>query len=368
MKPCVAVALSGGVDSLVAAHLLKEQGLKVIGLHFITGFESNNLQPENQPHERPLRRISADFLKTDTEKKLKSISQQLDIPLIVLDLREEFERYVVSKFIETYRLGKTPNPCLLCNRSVKFGRLWEYAQKLGANKLATGHYARIKKGPGGQYHLFKAADRVKDQSYFLGFINRDQLSRSCFPLGEKSKPEVRYIAEKNGLVPLTKRESQDVCFIKNVSYGKFLSRYFSPRPGIVEDTSGKVIGQHKGLHLFTVGQRRGINCPAPEPYYVVKIDIKRNCLVVGFKHELNQQECRVEAINWIHHHPFDSMAVHTRVRYRHHAAASTVIPLDRHTALVRFDKPQEAVAPGQGAVFYLNDEVIGAGWIAGVTR
>lgn len=364
MKPCVAVALSGGVDSLVAAQLLKEQGLKVLGLHFITGFESTSLQPEKQTHEKPSKRFSAESLKTEAGKKLDSISQQLNIPLIVLDLREEFERYVVSKFIETYRLGKTPNPCLLCNPSIKFGRLWQYAQKMGATRLATGHYARIKKGPGGHYHLLRAADRIKDQSYFLGFINREQLSRSCFPLGDKSKPEVRYIAEKKGLVPLTQGESQDVCFIKNVSYGKFLSRYFSPRPGIIEDTSGKVVGEHKGLHLFTVGQRRGINCPASEPYYVVKIDIKKNCLVVGFKHELNQQECRVEAINWIHPEPFDSMAVHTRVRYRHHAAESTLIPLDRHTALVRFDKPQEAIAPGQGAVFYLNDEVIGAGWIA----
>ncbi|MFO8084568.1 MAG: tRNA 2-thiouridine(34) synthase MnmA [Desulfobacterales bacterium] len=359
MKPFIAVAISGGVDSLVAANLLKEQGIEVIGLHFITGFESFSST------EKPsLENTSTESLRTEAEKKLNPISKQLDIPVIVLDLQEEFKRCVVDNFIETYRSGKTPNPCLVCNPSIKFGTLLKYALKMGATQLATGHYAGIKKDPDGSVHLSMGVDRIKDQSYFLGFMNQYQLSRACFPLGGMTKSMVRKIAHKNALVPLTRTESQDVCFIKGFSYGEFLARYLTSEPGLIEDTSGKVIGEHKGLHLFTIGQRRGINCPASEPYYVVQIDIKKNCLIVGYKHELYCRECHVEAINWIKDIPSSSMTVRTRVRYRHDAAVSEIIPLNDHTARVCFEKPQKAVTPGQGAVFYLDDEVIGAGWIA----
>jgi tRNA-uridine 2-sulfurtransferase len=363
MKPSVAVALSGGVDSLVAAYLLKEQGFPVIGLHFVTGFESC-LKHEKFSCEKGMEFKQPETLKTDTEKKLEPISKQLDIPVYILDLQNEFQQCVVNSFIDTYRSGKTPNPCLVCNPHIKFGFLLEHARKLGAIKLATGHYAGIQKDREGNFHLLKGVDSGKDQSYFLAFMNQQQLGQAFFPLGKMTKLEVRHLAAQKKLMPLTEKESQDVCFIRDSSYGEFLARYFSPMPGPIEDTSGKVIGEHKGVHLFTIGQRRGINCPASEPYYVVKIDMKKNRLVVGFKNELFRQKCRVEAINWIHNAPQDPLVVHTRVRYRHRAAESKVIPLGSRTALVRFEMPQEAVTPGQGAVFYLNDEVIGAGWIA----
>ncbi len=363
MKPSVAVALSGGVDSLVAAYLLKEQGFQVIGLHFVTGFESV-LKRENYPYRKGAEMKPSEILITDSEKKLYPISEQLDIPVHVLDLQNEFQQCVVNNFIDTYRSGKTPNPCLVCNPCIKFGFLFENALKRGAIKLATGHYARIQKDSENKFHLLKGVDSVKDQSYFLAFMNQQQIGHACFPLGNMTKSEVRQLAAYKKLVPLTQKESQDVCFIRDLSYGEFLAGYFSPQPGPIEDTSGNVIGRHKGLHLFTIGQRRGINCPASEPYYVVEIDMSKNRRVVGVKNELFRKECRVEAINWIHEVPEAPLDVHTRVRYRHRAAASRVIPLDGQTAMVRFEMAQEAVTPGQGAVFYLNDEVIGAGWIA----
>jgi tRNA-uridine 2-sulfurtransferase len=363
MKPAVAVALSGGVDSLVAAYLLKEQGFQVIGLHFITGYESG-LKREKNLFEKGTSITPSEILRAETEKKIDILSDQLDIPVYIVNLQDEFQQYVVNRFIDTYRAGKTPNPCLVCNPYIKFGFLMEYALKLGAIKLATGHYARIQKDSENNFHLLKGVDSHKDQSYFLAFMNQVQLGQACFPLGNMTKSEVRQVAVQNNLVPLTQKESQDVCFIRDLSYGEFLARYFSPKPGSIEDTSGNVIGKHKGLHLFTIGQRRGINCPASEPYYVVEIDMNKNRLVVGFKNELFRKECRVEAINWIHHVPEVPLVVHTRVRYRHRAEASKVIPLDKQSAVVRFEIFQEAVTPGQGAVFYLNDEVIGAGWIA----
>jgi tRNA-specific 2-thiouridylase len=362
MKPCVAVALSGGVDSLVASYLLKEKGYQVIGLHFFTGFESSCKREKARYEKGPEIKLS-EILKTDIENKLYPISKQLDIPVYILDLEYEFQKCVVNSFIDTYRAGKTPNPCLVCNPYIKFGFLMEHARKLGAIKLATGHYARIQKSPENIFHLLKGVDSAKDQSYFLAFMNQQQLGQACFPLGNMTKSEVRHLAGQKNLVPLTQKESQDVCFIRDSSYGEFLARYFSLSPGPIEDTSGNVIGEHKGLHLFTIGQRRGINCPASEPYYVVEIDMKKNRLVVGFKRELFRMECRVETINWIHGTPAVPIAVNTRVRYRHRAAPSQVIPLDKQTALVQFEMPQEAVTPGQGAVFYRNDEVIGAGWI-----
>jgi tRNA-uridine 2-sulfurtransferase len=363
MMPCIAVALSGGVDSLVAAYLLKEQGVRVIGLHFITGFESS-LKPEKYPDEKDTQIKPSEILKSEIETRLYPISKQLDIPIHLVDLQNEFQKCVVNSFVDTYRSGKTPNPCLICNPYIKFGVLLEHARELGAEKLATGHYAGIQKDREGNFHLVKGVDSAKDQSYFLAFMNQQQLGQACFPLENITKSEVRQLAAQKNLMPLTEKESQDVCFIKDSSYGEFLGRYFSPSPGPIEDTTGNVIGRHKGLHLFTIGQRRGINCPASEPYYVVRIDMSRNCLVVGFKNKLYRKECRVESINWMHDVPEAPLTVHTRVRYRHKAAESRVIPLDRRTALVRFEMPQEAVTPGQGAVFYLNDEVIGAGWIS----
>jgi tRNA-specific 2-thiouridylase len=338
MNPLIAIALSGGVDSLVAAYLLKEQGHPLVGIHFLTGYDH-----------------------ADTAQ-IRLISAQLGIDLEIADIRKEFDEKVVAYFTETYRECRTPNPCLICNPMIKFKVIADIAKKLGAAHLATGHYARIIRTE--KCHLHKGLDSLKDQSYFLAFLSQEQLSYACFPLGNMTKQTVKKIAEEKGLMPIHKTESQDICFIRGKSYGEFLEdRGFMPEPGIIVNTEGKMIGKHPGLHRFTIGQRRGINCPASEPYYVVKIDRADNRLMVGFKKDLLSSECRVANIHWIHQPPEFPKEVETRVRYRHHAAPSVILPLDETHVIVRFHVPQEAVTPGQGAVFYCGDEVIGGGFI-----
>jgi tRNA-specific 2-thiouridylase len=277
----------------------------------------------------------------------------------------EFKKNIVDYFIQTYQAGQTPNPCMVCNPLIKFGTVFDFARKLGASILATGHYAVLKKDHKNTYHLLKGIDPKKDQSYFLARLTQEHLAGACFPLGLMKKSDVRQLASQKGLKPVKTTESQDVCFIKGKNYGDFLARQpgFEPKPGMIKDVNGNVLGEHKGLHLFTIGQRRGINCPASEPYYVIQMDTRQNILTVGFKKDLYTSQCKVEKINWIQESKGRPMHVHTRVRYRHTAAASELIPVDGNTATVRFEKPQEAVTPGQCAVFYKGDEVLGGGWI-----
>ncbi|OQY58516.1 MAG: tRNA 2-thiouridine(34) synthase MnmA [Desulfobacteraceae bacterium 4572_88] len=343
MNPDIAIAVSGGIDSLVAAQLLKEQGHEVIGIHFLTGYET------------PL----------SAQNPVEKIGEQIGIRVETVDCGAAFQSKVVDYFTQTYLSGQTPNPCLVCNPSIKFGTLLSFARELGASSLATGHYARIRKDRAGHFHLLRGLDQKKDQSYFLSFLSQKQLAAACFPLGEMSKPEVIQLAARKNLIPVEKGESQDVCFIRGRTYGEFLAEHQGvvPKPGAIEDVSGNVIGQHKGLHLFTIGQRRGINCPASEPYYVVQTDMKKNRLVVGFKKELFSSECQVTGINWIHEPPASPVRVLARLRYRHQAAPAILSPTDPRTAIVRFETPQTAITPGQGAVFYQKDEVLGGGWI-----
>jgi tRNA-specific 2-thiouridylase len=351
MKPLTAVAISGGVDSLMTAYLLKEQGQHVIGIHFITGFEAASAFTRDPA--------------ADKKHKVLKIGEQLGIPVDIVDIRDEFQEKIVDYFCRTYQSGQTPNPCMHCNPTIKFGTILAHAKNIGAQKLATGHYARIKRDPNGHYHLFKGRDPKKDQSYFLARLSRQQLANAWFPLGEMQKSEIKQMATQKGLYPVTQKESQDVCFIKNEAYAEFIAKQtgFDPQPGLIENVNGQVIGEHRGLHLFTIGQRRGINCPAAEPYYVVRLDGERNRLIVGSKNDLLSTECRVTGINWIGGEPSAPMEIHTRVRYRSQEVAATVIPGDRNTALVRFKEPQASITPGQGAVFYRSDEVLGGGWI-----
>ena len=336
---------------MMTAYLLKEQGQHVIGIHFVTGFENPS--------------ISAGHAASDKTDGILQIGSQLGIPVEIVDVRDEFKAEIVDYFTRTYQRGQTPNPCMQCNPVIKFGTILDYAFKLGAGKLATGHYARIRTDPAGRVHLLKGLDPKKDQSYFLARLNRLQLAGARFPLGESIKADIKKMAARKGLHPVTRRESQDVCFIKNDAYGEFLSRQTGLRfePGLIENMTGKVIGNHRGLHLFTVGQRRGINCPAAQPYYVVKLDTERNRLIVGSKKDLLTTECKITDINWIGETPGSPVEVFTRVRYRSQEVASTVIPQDERTAIVRFKAPQAAVTPGQGAVFYNGEEILGGGWI-----
>lgn len=335
-----AIALSGGIDSLVAASLLIEKGHNLIGIHFATGFET----------------VSAH----DVEQSGKQIGIRTEI----LDCAKQFRAKVVDNFLRTYRIGQTPNPCLICNAAVKFGIVRSFALKLGADRFATGHYARVRQNPDRRYSLLKGADLHKDQSYFLAFLDQEQLQSACFPLGNLTKAGVRTIAEEKGIFPAIRRESQDICFIRE-SYRDFLQNEggFSPSPGPITDTQGRLIGEHQGLHFFTVGQRRGISCPASEPYYVVRLDTENNRLVVGFRNELLCPEFRVRDINWISPPPSSPLSVHVRVRYRHNAVPATVFPESGRRARVCFEKPHPAVTPGQGAVFYRDEEVLGGGWI-----
>lgn len=346
MSPTIAVAVSGGVDSLVAAHLLKQTERKVMAVHFRTGFEA-----EPDEHDRA---------------RIQSIGGQLDLPVHVLDLSAEFRREVVDYFAATYLAGQTPNPCVVCNPAIKFGVLLRRAEALGAVSLATGHYAGVQRDPSGRFRLFKGSDARKDQSYFLARLTQAQLARARFPLAALTKDAVREIAAAEGLSPVHSAESQDVCFIRAGDYPQFIAKLTGRAggDGLIETADGRIVGRHAGLHAFTVGQRRGINCPAAEPYYVVRLDRERNRLVVGHRSEILAAQCRVVQINWIAPPPVAAVPVRARVRYRTPETPATVVPIDAESAWLRFDAPQPAVTPGQAAVFYDGSEVLGGGFIS----
>jgi tRNA-specific 2-thiouridylase len=361
MGRTIAVALSGGIDSLVTAAMLKEKGNDLFGLHFLNGYEAQSGSARGPISGR------ADIASAGEQARARLIrmTAPLQIPIHVVDLRSEFQRRVVDYFVHTYQSGKTPNPCLICNPEIKYGYLLEKAKALGADRLATGHYARIFSDTSGRMQLFRGKDPEKEQSYFLARLSQEQLASAVMPLGGYTKDQTRHIAREKGLVPAASRESQDICFIPGGGYGQFLQDQsgFSSRTGPIEDTQGHRIGQHNGLHQFTIGQRRGIGCPASEPYYVVRLDTERNCLIVGFQHHLQTPSCRVSHINWIARQPCAPCDIAVRIRYRHQAVEARLKPLDNRCAEVLFKTPQPAVSPGQGAVFYHGDQVLGGGWI-----
>ncbi len=363
MKKKTAIAISGGVDSLVAAYLLKEKGHDVFGIHFITGYESmpgTSAVTSPDSHENSISEITGHAI-----GKISKIARELDIKIEVLDCSKDFKTKVVDYFSQTYLAGKTPNPCLVCNPSIKFGTVLGYARKMGASLLATGHYAANIIDNKGMYHLIKGVDTEKDQSYFLAFLNQEQLSRAIFPLSELTKKEVIKLAEKKGLNPLINKESQDICFVKDKNYVEFLKREtaFKSRSGVIVNRNGEILGSHRGIYNFTIGQRRGINCPAAEPYYILGIDAGKNTVVAGSKKELLTSKCHLININWVAEKYLSPVKVHTRIRYRSQEFSSTLFPGADNTGTIRFDTPQSAVTPGQGAVFYLENEILGGGFI-----
>jgi len=355
MQKTVAVALSGGLDSAVAAVLLKKAKHRVVALHFRTGYES---APGGTDSSTPLSHL---------DSWAERVSKKIEIPLQVFDCSEVFEREVVRYFVHAYQSGKTPNPCVVCNQRIKFGFMLERAKAQGASILATGHYARMRRKVSGRFCLLKGADRAKDQSYFLSFLTQEQLSRAMFPLGTFTKKQVREMARVFELASCGASESQELCFVRGRSYKNFLSRCaeLPNRPGPIVNRRGDILERHQGLHAYTIGQRRGIGIPGPTPYYVIRLDQEQNQLVVGSKSELAATECLVTHINWIDTEPPDkSTSVQTRIRYRHQEAESLLTLLDHHTATVRFFQPQYAITPGQAAVFYQGERVLGGGWIA----
>jgi len=292
------------------------------------------------------------------------MAEDNDIAFEHFDCGKIFKAKVIDYFIKSYKKGLTPNPCLVCNPAVKFGALLEFVRKKGAARLATGHYARIHMDEKGWAHLLKGLDFKKDQSYFLAFLTGEKLARAIFPLGEMTKQDVRKYAREKGLKPAEKKESQDICFIKD-NYGRFLADHGNLflKPGPIVDIRGRKIGKHKGLHLFTIGQRKGINCPAKEPYYVIKLDMAKNTLVVGRENDLMKKDCLVKNINRIRPWPPGPLNIKVRIRYRHKEVSALFKPLENNRGRIFFKESQAAITPGQGAVFYKGEEILGAGWI-----
>lgn len=356
MKQKIAVAISGGIDSLTTAFLLKQDGHDVMGIHFVTGFETDpiDLPDLTAPLPNDL----------SSQNKIKTIEEQLGIPITILDCRKEFQEKVVHYFNSAYVMGQTPNPCLVCNPQIKFGVLLDYAKSAGAGRLATGHYVKKQLDTDGISHLFKGDDPQKDQSYFLAFLSQTQLADACFPLGSMHKSIVKKIAFENGLRPVKDKESQDICFIHGKSYIDFLhEQNVFLKPGIITDKQGKILGEHKGLHHFTIGQRRGINCPSSAPYYVIQIDAENNRIIVGERQELYSSGCIVKDINWIVKPSSFPLRCSVKIRYQHEPAPATIETDDGKQLNIHFQTPQLSVTPGQGAVFYQENEVIGGGWI-----
>jgi tRNA-specific 2-thiouridylase len=340
----VGVAMSGGVDSSVTATLLKNMG------HNVHGYFMALAQPE---------------LELQIER-VKKVAKHLGIPLTVIDLADEFQETILDYFTSSYFEGKTPNPCIICNPRIKFGRLLEEVLAAGCDRMATGHYARIVQGPDKTFHLLKGLDPQKDQSYFLHRLSQKQLTRILMPLGEQTKETTYRLAAELGISGVHGSESQDVCFLNDSDVGSFLAQRTS-----VENTSGpiitldgKEIGHHEGIHCFTVGQRKGLGIPDATPYYVVALDPAKNAVVVGKKRDLYKRELSVTDVNWtLGQQPDLPQEFFTKIRYRHPGAIARVMPAENDTFMVRFPEPQMAITPGQFAVFYNNDEVLGGGVI-----
>lgn len=335
-----AVALSGGADSSFAAYLLKGKG-PILGLFALL----SQADPE-----REIARV-------------REICARLDIPCHVVDLREAFRERIIGYFKEAYRQGHTPNPCVICNREIKFGLLLERARELGAEVMATGHYARlVTDQKTGRRLLYKGRDRGKDQSYFLAYLTPTQLSQASFPLGDWEKQEVLKAAIRLGLFTLTAPESQEVCFIRG-DYRELFSEEHFP-PGEIVTVSGRVVGKHRGLYAYTIGQRRGLGLRLGRPYYVVALNPETNRVIVGPKKYLYRREFWVHRINLLYPLRLDApFEASVRLRYRHKEAPATIHPETPERWRVVFEHPQPAVTPGQFAVFYREDLVLGAGEI-----
>jgi len=339
-KSKVAVALSGGVDSSAAALLLKESAYEVMGIH---------MRLWDSPH--------SEYQAHRAEK----ICLILGIPYHQVDLQKEFESCVVDYFCREYRQGRTPNPCVACNQHIKFGILLDKALSLGADYLATGHYARVEHSRDG-HRLLKAADAGGDQSYFLYTLTQEKLGHVLFPLGGHSRDEVKQMAKQAGL-PAAARSSQDICFISQKNYGSFLSQRFSAQPGDVVDTQGRKLGQHRGIAFYTIGQRHGLGLASGQPLYVIRIEPESNRIVVGQEEELYSRRLAARKLNWISGKaPREPITAKAKIRYKS-KEAEAVLFFRNDSVDVHFSQPQKAVTSGQAVVFYNAGEVLGGGII-----
>jgi tRNA-specific 2-thiouridylase len=349
----IVVAMSGGVDSSVAAALLAAQGHDVIGVSM-------------QLYASTPAREYGTCCTLDDLQDARRVAHVIGIPHYILNFESQFDDTVVSNFVREYVSGRTPIPCSRCNSEVKFAALLERATGLGAACLATGHYARIRRDEHGRYHLHRGLDAAKDQSYFLFSLTQEQMAQALFPIGELDKDTVRGEARRLGLSVADKPDSQEICFVPDGDYAAFIEREAPAltRPGAVVATDGRVVGTHDGVHRFTIGQRKGLRLSSSEPLYVVGIDAPSARVTVGPRHALGRARLTASEVNWTSGEaPVSWLAVNGQIRHRHPAAPARVRALAEGRAALQFEQPQDAVTPGQAVVFYRGDEVVGGGWI-----
>jgi tRNA-specific 2-thiouridylase len=347
--------MSGGVDSSTTVWLLKEKGYEVIGATMCIGILDRSLKG-------PTRCCGFNDI-----EDARRVALQLEIPFFLFDLKDEFEEEVIQYFCNEYVRGRTPNPCILCNERVKFGSFLAKALELGADFIATGHYARLEfDGDRNQSILKKGIDRRKDQSYVLFSLTQEQFRHILFPLGEYRKEEVRRKALELNLRVHDKPESQEVCFIREASYHSFLSEKLKEtiEPGPIIDKKGNVLGRHKGVPFYTIGQRRGLRLAKGKPLYVIGIDREKNAIVVGGEEEVYGDTFIVDSVNWIVSKGMPpSLTAQVKIRYNHPGSEAVLFPKKRDEVEVKFKSPQKAITPGQAAVFYDGETVLGGGWI-----
>ena len=349
------IAMSGGVDSSVAAYLIKSQGYDCIGCTMKL-YDNEDI---GISHNRTCCSL-------DDVEDARSVAYKIGMPYYVFNFKDGFREKVIEKFVRCYESGDTPNPCIDCNRYMKFDKLYERARLLGCEYIATGHYARIEEY-NGQYVLRKAIDETKDQSYVLYSLTQEQLAHTLFPLGSMRKTEVREIAEKNGFFNADKPDSQDICFVPNGKYAEFLEHYTGKAypEGNFLSVDGAVLGKHKGIVRYTVGQHKGLGIPSEEPLYVKEINTKENTVTLCKEQELYSKEVIVRDVNWIAGEaPKGEIRCKAKVRYRQKEQWATVMLIGETTVKIVFDEPQRAVTPGQAAVLYNGDIVLGGGTIS----
>ncbi|MEM7111781.1 MAG: tRNA 2-thiouridine(34) synthase MnmA [Chloroflexota bacterium] len=354
----VVVAMSGGVDSSVTAALLVEQGYEVIGMMMRLWSEPGI------GDSAPINRCCTPDQMADARR----IADQLNIPFYVVDVKDHFRSTIVQFFIDEHEQGRTPNPCIECNRQIRFTYLLQQALALDADYLATGHYARVEK-TGDFYRLRQGVDKHKDQSYVLHMLSQQHLAHVLFPVGDYTKDEVRELARKFNLPVASKQESQDLCFLGDNDYRRFLRDYSerASRPGEIVDENGRLLGQHNGLPFYTIGQRKGLGISAPKPLFVLAKDSQQNRLIVGSREKLGQQQLKVRDVNWIDGTvPPNQVTATVKIRYKAKGALATVTATGPTEALVEFEEPVFGITPGQGAVFFANDICLGGGIIADV--